>query len=89
MDEKYILNTMNVVHDSTVMLLLPPMSLVEVIESVVSVCVSVCICGTYVVHHFDGTELRCAPLTCVVHHQPALCHGAQGGPTFLRSRGHF
>ncbi len=28
-----------------------------------------------------GTELRCEPSTCVVH------HGAQWGPTFFRSRG--
>ncbi len=25
------------------------------------------VCGTYVVHHFNGTEVRCAPLTCGVH----------------------
>ncbi len=24
----------------------------------------------HVVHHFNGTELRCAPPTCVVPHQP-------------------
>ncbi len=28
--------------------------------------------GSYVVHQFNGTELHCAPLTCVVHHWPAL-----------------
>ena len=38
---------------------------------------AVWLCGTYVVHHFNGTELCCAPSTCVVHHD------AQGGPTFL------
>ena len=42
-----------------------------------SVCTSVRICGTYVVHHFVGTQLCCAPLTCVVH------HGAQRGTCFL------
>ncbi len=31
------------------------------------------ICGTYIVHHFNGTGLRCAPLTCIVHHRPELC----------------
>ncbi len=34
---------------------------------------------SYVVYTND---LRCAPLTCAVD------HGAQGGPTFFRSRGH-
>ena len=55
---------------------LPPMSAVEVIESVLSVCVAVWVCGTYVVHHFNTEWYRvtlctivllCAPLTCVVH----------------------
>ena len=32
-------------------------------------------------HYFNGTGLRCAPPTCVVH------HGAQGGPMFVRSGG--
>ena len=36
-------------------------------------------CGSYVVHHFNSTELRCAPPTLVC---------AQGGPALLRSRGH-
>ncbi len=30
------------------------------------------VCGTYVVHHFNGTELCCTPLTCVVHHRPTF-----------------
>ncbi len=34
---------------------------------------SVWICETYVVNHLVGTGLRCARLTCVVHHQTALC----------------
>ena len=29
--------------------------------------------GSYLEHHFVGTELCCAPSTCVVHHRPALC----------------
>ena len=40
----------------------------------INLCVGVC--GTYVVHDFNGTErtigLHCVPPTCVVH------HGAQG-----------
>ncbi len=42
------------------------------------VCVSVCVwvCGAYVVQHFNGTELHCAPSTCRVYHWPALSnHG--------------
>ena len=31
------------------------------------------ICGTYVVHHFNGIELRLAPSTCIVHHWYVLC----------------
>ncbi len=31
------------------------------------------VCGSYDVHQFNGPGLRCAPPTCVVHHQPALC----------------
>ncbi len=31
-----------------------------------SVCLSVWVCETYIVHHFVGTALRCAPPTCVV-----------------------
>ena len=31
------------------------------------------VCETYVVKHLWGSVPRCAPLTCVVHHQPALC----------------
>ncbi len=27
----------------------------------------------YAVHNFNGTELHCAPSTCVVHHRLALC----------------
>ena len=34
---------------------------------------SVWVCETYIVHYLVSTGLPCAPLTCVVHHQPALC----------------
>ncbi len=34
---------------------------------VLPVCQFVWVCGTYVVHQCNGTELCCAPLTCVVH----------------------
>ncbi len=44
--------------------------------------VFVWVCESYIVHHFNGTGLRCAPLTCIVH------HGSHGGPMSLRSRGH-
>ena len=27
---------------------------------------------TYIVHYLNGTGLRCALLTCIVHHQPTL-----------------
>ncbi len=46
------------------------------------VCLSVWVCETYVVHHFLGTGLHCAPPICVVH------HGAQGGSMSVRSKGH-
>ncbi len=59
----------------------PPMLVVEAIETVLCVSVSEGGCGSYVVHHFNGRGLRCAPLTCIVH------YGAQGGPMSLRSRG--
>ena len=41
-------------------------------------CVSVknhWVCGTYIVHHFNGTKLCCAPSTCIciMHNRPALC----------------
>ncbi len=49
------------------LLSLPPATAVEVLELVQSVF------ETYILHHFVGTGLCCAPLTCVVH------HGAQGG----------
>ncbi len=28
-----------------------------------SVCLSVWLCGTYIVHHFNNTEISCAPST--------------------------
>ena len=31
------------------------------------------ICESYVVSHLNGTELCCAPLTCIVPQQPVLC----------------
>ena len=31
-----------------------------------SVCLKVWVCGSYVVHNFSGTELCCAPSTCIV-----------------------
>ncbi len=34
----------------------------------ITLCLSVWVCGSYVVHHLNGTGLRCAPPTCVVHH---------------------
>ncbi len=30
------------------------------------VCLSVSVCGAYIVHHCSGAEIRCAPWTCVV-----------------------
>ncbi len=30
-------------------------------------------------HHFNGTELRCAPSVCIVHHRRALCIMAHNG----------
>ena len=60
---------------------LPPVSVVEVIELQPSMCVSMWVCETYVVHHLVSTGLHCAPLTCIVH------HGAQGGPMSVRSGG--
>ena len=38
-----------------------------------SVCVSLWVCESYVVHHLMGTGLHCTPLACVVHHWAALC----------------
>ncbi len=35
-------------------------------------CVALRVCGTYVVHHLNGTELCCAQLTCIMHHRTAL-----------------
>ena len=51
---------------------LPPASAVGVIESVLFVCLCIWVCETYVVHHFVGTGLCCAPPTCIVHHWPAF-----------------
>ena len=48
---------------------LPPATAVQVIQSFPSVCLCVWVCGTYFVHHFNGTELCCAPPTCNVHHE--------------------
>ncbi len=39
----------------------------EIIHLVMSVCVSVWVSETYVVHHFMGAGLRCAPPACIVH----------------------
>ena len=44
----------------------------EIICLALSICPSVQVCETYVVHHLVGTRLHCAPLTCVVHHR-MLC----------------
>ena len=52
---------------------LPPASAVEVIDSVPLFCLSAWVCKCHVVHHLNSTGQRCAPPTCVVHHQPALC----------------
>ncbi len=30
-------------------------------------------------HHLIGTGLHCAPLTCIVHHRPALCNMVHKG----------
>ncbi len=43
------------------------------------------LCGTYVVHHCNGTELPCAPSACIVHHQRVLCNMVHKGD--LRSKG--
>ena len=56
------------------------MSVVEVIESVF---LFFWVCGTYVVHHFNGLELPCAPSTCIVHHRPALCTMVHRGDLLL------
>ncbi len=53
-----------------------------------SICLSICICGTYIVHHFNGTELCCAPsrsALCIID----LCcttqvAGAQHSPVPLK-----
>ena len=37
------------------------------------VCLSIWVCESYVEHHLNGTELHCAPSTCIVHHRPASC----------------
>ena len=37
----------------------------------------------YIVHHFNDTQLSCAPLTCVLHYQPSVLH--QSAPYFSRS----
>ena len=53
-----------------------PVSPVEVIKLGPFVCLCVCpcwVCGSYIVHHFNGTEFCCAPSTCVVHHSHVLC----------------
>ncbi len=34
--------------------------------------VCVWVCGTYIVRHFDSTELHCASSTCDVHHRHVL-----------------
>ncbi len=47
----------------------------EIIHLVLSICLSmvfVLVCESYIVHHLNSTRLRCAPLTCVVPHQPML-----------------
>ena len=60
-----------------ILTILPPASVVEVMESVPSVCLSVClsvqVCESYIVHHLVGTKPRCAPSTCIVHHRATLC----------------
>ncbi len=45
----------------------------------------------YVVHHRDSTDLHvhCAPSTCVVHHQPALCTIVQKGDLIFLEEGHY
>ena len=37
-------------------------------------------------HHFNVTELRCAPSTCTVHHWPALCTMVHKGDLFFVPR---
>ncbi len=53
---------------------------------------SVCLCihpglwDLYAVHYLNGKGLRCAPLTCVVHHQPGCTRGTLkwgSRPTFF------
>ena len=43
----------------------------DIICLVASVCPSVRVCETYVVHHLVSRGVRCAPPTCIVHHHPA------------------
>ena len=48
-------------------------------------CTCLWVCGTYVVYHFNGTELHCAP-TSIVHHWPRLCTMVHQG--FFLCKGH-
>ena len=36
-------------------------------------------------HHLNGTGLRCAPPTCVMHHRPTLCIMVHRGDLCLRN----
>ena len=40
-------------------------------------------------HHFNGKELRCATLTCIVHHRRVVQHGAQGTCTLVAHHVHL
>ena len=47
------------------------------------------ICGNYIVHHFNSTELHCAPLTCIVHPHLRCTPCSTRAPTFFRSSRHI
>ncbi len=50
-----------------------------IIHLVTSVCPSARVCETYIVHYLNGTGLRSAPPTCIVHYWPVLCTMAHKG----------
>ena len=51
-----------------------------------TVFVTIWVCETGVVHHLVSTGLHCAPSTCVVHHQPALCTMVHKGGAYVREK---
>ncbi len=43
------------------------------VRNCLSLCLSVGVCESYIVHHLVSTGIRCELPGCVVHHQAALC----------------